>query len=285
MTIKTSRAYYEVLFKTALYIVEKEIAFRKFKRSVDLQRRNDVKAGSTDKLNKIVCVEMIDILAEAISEMKKDYLEKSRFVSVSGDGSQAWKTDEEKQLIYGKFLVREDVGLCPCIFLLPCHMKDIGGANADATKEAFIAACAKFGDMEVLRKKITCLCAEGAAVNMGKKRGALIQLSDYCDVSRLYIIHCLNYNLELAIKDSYCKIQEFEEINEFPHILFKMMKDSGKTWDAFRMVGDRLGNVVEQGSGVDSLVTKKMYPTITGVQKKFTQCGWFAAVILFYISS
>ena len=40
----------------------------------------------------------------------------------------------------------------------------------------------------------------------------LIQLSDYCDVSRTNINHCLNHNLELTIKDSYSKIQEFEEI-------------------------------------------------------------------------
>ena len=100
--------------------------------------------------------------------------------------------------------------------------------------------------MEVLRKKITSLCASGAAVNMGRKRGALIQLSDYCDVSRLYIIHCLNRNLELAIKDSYSKIQEFGEKKESLHILFKMMKDSGKTWDAFRVVGDHLGVKVLQ---------------------------------------
>ena len=145
-------------------------------------------------------------------------------------------------LIYGKFLVRGDVGLSPCTFLLACQvMKDFGGVNTDATKEAFIAACAKFGDMEVLRKKITCLCADGAAVNMGTKRSALIQLSDYCDVSRPYVIHCLNHNLELAIKDSYSKIQEFEEIKESLHILFKMMKDSAKMWDAFRVVGDCLG--------------------------------------------
>ena len=99
----------------------------------------------------------------------------------------------------------------------------------------------------------------------------------------------------LAIKDNYSKIQEFEEIKESLHILFKMMKDGGKTWDVFQVVGDRLGvkvlcmkvtgtrfqphvqqrlsnflrkfwcmllfadNVVEQGSGVDSLVTKKDY--------------------------
>ena len=246
---------------------------------------------------------MIDVLVEVISEMMKDYLEKARFVSVSRDGSQAWKTGEEEELIYGRFLVRGDAGLSPCTILLACKvMKDFGGVNADATKEAFIAACTKFGDMEVLRKKITCLCADGAAVNMGRKHSALIQLPDYCHVSHPYIIHCLNHNLELAIKDSNSKIQEFEEIKESLHILLKMMKDSGKTWDAFWVVGDRLGvkvlrytkvtgtrfqahvqrgllnflrnfwcmllfaeNVVEQGSDVDSLVTKK-----------------FAAAILFY---
>ena len=57
-----------------------------------MQRWNGVKAGSTDKLNKTLCIEMIDILAEVISEMMKDYLEKARFFSVSGDDSEARKT-------------------------------------------------------------------------------------------------------------------------------------------------------------------------------------------------
>ena len=171
-----------------------------------MQRQNGVKAGSTEKLNKTVYEEIIDILVEVISEMK-DYLEKARFVSVSGVDSQAWKTGEEKELIYGKFVVRGNVGLSPCTLLLACQViKDFGRVNADATKKAFIAACAKFADMEVLRKNITCLCADRAAVNMGRKRGSLIQLTDYCDVSHLYIIHCLNHNLEVARNDSYCKI-------------------------------------------------------------------------------
>ena len=160
------------------------------------------------------------------------------------DGSQAWKTGEEKELIYRKFLVRGAVGLSPCTFVSLSNYERLRRGYADETKEAFIAACAKFGDMEVLRKKINCLCADGAAVNMGMKCDTPIQLSDYCDVSRPYIIHCLNHNLELAIKDSYSKIQEFEEIKESLHILFKMMKDSGK--DAFKVVGDRLGVKVLQ---------------------------------------
>ena len=175
MTIKTSGAYHEVLFKTALYIVEEEVTFQKFKNLVNLQRRNGVKAGSTDKFNKTVCIEMIDVLAEVISEMMKDYLELARLVSVSGDGNKAWKTGEEKELIYGKCLVRGDVGLFPCTFLLACQaMKNFGGVNDDATKGIFIAACTKFGDMEVLSKKITCLCADGTAVNMGRKLDCLI---------------------------------------------------------------------------------------------------------------
>ena len=102
-------------------IVKEEVAFRKFRKLVDLQRRNGVKAGSTDKLNKTVCSEMIDNLAEVISGMM-DYFEKATFASVSGDGSQAWRTGEEKELIYGKFLVRGDVGLSACTFLLACQV-------------------------------------------------------------------------------------------------------------------------------------------------------------------
>ena len=49
MTIKTSHVYYKVLFEAGLYIVKQEVAFQKFKSLVDLQRRNGVKAGSTDK--------------------------------------------------------------------------------------------------------------------------------------------------------------------------------------------------------------------------------------------
>ena len=93
---------------------------------------------------------------------------------------------------------------------------------------------------------------------MGRKCRALIQLSDHCDVSRLYIIHCLNHNLELAIKDSYSKIQEFEEIKESLHILFKMMKDSGKMWAAFRVVGDCIGVKVLQYRRLRGLVSRLM---------------------------
>ena len=96
MSIKTSSAFYGILFKTAFYIVEEEVAFQKFKSLVDLRWRNGVKAGTTYKLNKTVCLEVIDILAKVISEMMKYYLEKARFVSFSGDGSQAGRQARKK---------------------------------------------------------------------------------------------------------------------------------------------------------------------------------------------
>ena len=171
----------------------------------------------------------------------------------------------------------------------------------------------------LLQHMLICLCADWAAANMGRKHDALIQLSDYCDVCCPYIIHCLNQNLELVIKDCHSKIQEFQEIKESLHILLKMMKNSGKTWDVFRVFGYHLGvkvlrytkvagtrfqahvqqglsdflrnfwcmllfaeNVVEQGSGIDSLVTKKMYPKIIGMQKKL--CCLVGLLLPFYFT-
>ena len=101
------------------------------------------------------------------------------------------------------------------------------------------------------------MCGQ-AALSVGRKCRALIQSCDHCDVSPLYIIHCLNHNLELAIKDSYSKIQEFDEIKESLHILFKMMKDSGKMWAAFRVVGDCIGVKVLQYRRLRGLVSRLM---------------------------
>ena len=41
-------------------------------------------------------------------------------------------------------------------------------------------------------------------------------------------------------------------------------------------------NFVEQGLGVGSLVTKKIYQKIICMRKKIMQFAWFAAVILFH---
>ena len=97
------------------------------------------------------------------------------------------------------------------------------------------------------------------------------------------------------------------------------MKDSGNMWDAFRVVGDRLGvkvlrytkvtrtcfqahvqrglsnflrnfwcmllfavNIVEQRSGVDALVTKNMYPKIIGIPKN--SHNWVGLLLPFYFT-
>ena len=57
-----------------------------------MQRQNGVKAGSKDNVQINSMRRKIDISAEVISEMMKDYLEKARFFSVSGDDSKAKKT-------------------------------------------------------------------------------------------------------------------------------------------------------------------------------------------------
>ena len=235
---------------------------------------------------------------------------------MGGDGSEAWKTGEEKELVYGKILVKNDVGVLPCTFLLACQsLKEFGGAGAGAVRDGMLDACSRFLEFEELKKKVVCLCADGASVNMGRHKGALNQLSEMMDTSP-YILYCFTHNLELAIKDSYKREKAFEEVKD---VLFKMMKDSGKTWRIFQEIGERIGvkvlrftkvsgtrfqphvrrglsnflrnflclllfaqNVEEQGSGKDALVTKIMYPKIIGYRKKWNKFEWVATATLCY---
>ena len=75
------------------------------------------------------------------------------FVSLSGDGSEAWKTGEEKELVYGKILVKNDVAVLLCTFLLACQsLKEFGGAGADAVRDGMLDACSRFLEFEELKK-------------------------------------------------------------------------------------------------------------------------------------
>ena len=64
--------------------------------------KNGLRFDTTDKINEeaCACAEIMDVINEVVREIIKEYLEKSKFLSLSCDASEARKTSEEKKLVY-----------------------------------------------------------------------------------------------------------------------------------------------------------------------------------------
>ena len=59
LLVSTLFEYYKELFSTVLTIAEEELAFLKLKPLMLMQMRNGLKLGSVDKINEMVCADMI----------------------------------------------------------------------------------------------------------------------------------------------------------------------------------------------------------------------------------
>ena len=71
----------------------------------------------------------------------KKFIGNSKFISLSGDASEARKISSEKEVVFCKVLVKGFKGYIPCTFLLKCQsLKDFGSADAKGTFKAMLDA-------------------------------------------------------------------------------------------------------------------------------------------------
>ena len=88
---------------------------------------NGLKFGSSDKLNNKACSEIVNVIAAVIVDCLMDYFKDCNFIRASADASEAHKTSEEKELVFGKVIIKGYNGSVPCCFLLKCHsLKEFG---------------------------------------------------------------------------------------------------------------------------------------------------------------
>ena len=176
--------------------------------------KNGSRFDTTEKINVKACAEMVDVISEVVSEIIKEYLGKSKFMSVSCDASEARKTSEEKELVYAKILIKCSKGVFPCISLLKCQvLKDLGGGTAAGIYEAVKDAILSYLDEPSIKNKLVCLTMDGDSVNFGVKSGSIKRFCDYVgwDVIKF---HCVSHRLDLGIKDSYEIEPEFIDIRK-----------------------------------------------------------------------
>ena len=95
-----------------------------------------MKFGSTDKCDAKACAEFIDVLLEVVQNFMKKSIGNSKFISLSGDASEARKTSSEKELVFCKILIKGFKGYIPCKFLL--NVNHFGGTDAKGTFKAMM---------------------------------------------------------------------------------------------------------------------------------------------------
>ena len=219
-------------------MVMEDVALLKLEPFIEMQRRNGLKI-SDSKVNTFAAREMVSCLAEAVTNMVETKIKESTFVSIGCDGSEARKTRDEKELVYCK--VVSDFGFATPVFILACKSaKDFGGANADGVFAAIQNSGLEYMTEEEIENKLPCIVADSASVNFGRLTGALTQWS--MRLTRfLLVIHCMNHRLELATKDSFYQVSNFNEIKEMLGQIFRMFKNSGKVWRVFRVLAETIG--------------------------------------------
>ena len=99
---------------------------------VKCQKQNGVKLIQ-GKQDGRTAKEFVHCISESIVEKVTVILASSNFMSVLSDGSQARRTESEKDLI----LTRIERGGLPCYFLISlAEMSDFGGTDAESIKRA-----------------------------------------------------------------------------------------------------------------------------------------------------
>ena len=79
-----------------LTIAEEELVLCKLKPVMLMQMRNGLNLGSVDQINEMVCAEIIDILADVVMECMKEVIQKSNYLVLSADASEAKKKNRGK---------------------------------------------------------------------------------------------------------------------------------------------------------------------------------------------
>ena len=314
-----SISYYQKLFRTLLYLVHEELTFTKLQGLVEFQMRNGLKFGSADKLNDKACSEIVNVIATVIVDCLTDYFKECNFITASADASEARKTSEEKELVFGKVIIKGYNGVVPCCFLLKCQsLKEFGGVTGKATFEAVKNALTTCMSEEAMKKMLICIAIDGAAVNFGKHHGAVNIMKELVGWY-LYRIHCTNHQLELSIKESFKKESAFNDLKEMLDTLYHLFRNNSKSCRIYHVLADtmrvkplrftRCGgtrfqahtraalasffrnylvtmmfaeNVEEQGDGNERLVIKEMFPKLIGFRKKWSKLPFIATANLYF---
>ena len=85
-----------------------------------------------------------------------------------------------------------------------------------------------------LKDMLVCMAVDGASVNFGKYNGALNMMVEFIG-QEVFRIHCANHRL-----DAFANIQEMLDV------LFRLFRNSRKSWRIYQLLGEKMSVPVLQ---------------------------------------
>ena len=119
--------------------------------------------------------------------------------------------------------------------------RDVVDASASGIKAVLVSVFDNLG-VDNGPSKLVGICVDGAAVNLGVRRGLVALLRE--DLPWLVAIHCLNHRLKFAVKDAFTKTY-MDEVSTMLVDLYYVYEKSPKCLRELKA----MGNVLEESVG------------------------------------
>ena len=225
---------YVKLMHTAYDLAQAGLPLTVFKVLVNIQKKNGVRLISgMDNAKR--GRELIDVIANTLRSFLRDKIKKATAISVLTDGSQPHKTGSEKEIVMVRLVDESGIPKHYTIDLL--DLDRYGDATAENIKQALDDCFLNTIGVseEEYTHKVVCCTADGASVNFGQYNGLLTKMKE--TRPWLVTIHCVAHRVELAIKNSLGKREEYKAIKDFLTVIYKLFKQSGKLKRHFREMG------------------------------------------------
>lgn len=211
------------IFRTAYHVAMRDLPFTEFEKLVELQ-----KANFGDNMGRVLhsATSGVDIISHISLEMKKRLLsvliEKKSKITVLVDESVRMG-NKETMIIFLKASV--DMDSEPTCF--PLELIELDNVTAPYIKEEIFKCLLKNGYTDsLLQEVLVSFCSDGASVMLGSKSGVGTLIKK--DFPNIFLWHCLNHRLELAVGDALEATTGTNDFKFFLDTLYSVYSQSSK---------------------------------------------------------
>ena len=210
------------VFRTAYYCAKENKPFSDFEGLIDLNIANSADMGRILHSRK-VCTDIINHIS---SEMKKVLVQKiienkSKICILIDESSRIG--NKETLIVFVKASI--DGVMDPISF--PIDLIELEDTTSNSIKSELLRCLSRHGlKGEILQNQLIGFCSDGANAMLGSKSGVGVLFKEI--FPNLFLWHCLNHRLELAVHDAIEKTTGVNEFKMFLDSLYAVFSNSNK---------------------------------------------------------